>query len=251
VAWGSSAEFDLDAAFSEIVDLDRGEGIATDGGRRHTLPQSTCDHETTETDYIERSDGQHKVIVCAKCNLILEDCGVPEPDVCTDGGTVEEALEDLKDAQDGTDTEPTDLHRDKRPEVKGHGPEVQRDADGSIRRIEVAIKSGTRTSGPPYRELVIAYYVDGDAAHVSYIESGDGDGISRQYLRMLALADDVVGRVPGVETVTRFEDEIAETRETYERDLRERCAQEGCYDMPDEALDSGRCREHTPREERR
>jgi len=67
--------------------VDRGEGIATDGGR-HTPPQSTCDHGITETDYIERSDGQHKVIVCATCNLILEDCGVPEPDVCTDGGTV-------------------------------------------------------------------------------------------------------------------------------------------------------------------
>ena len=78
------------------ANVDTGEGVATDGGHRHTLPQSTCDHETTETDYIERSDGQHKVIVCAECNLILVDCGVPEPDVCTDGGErVEDATRDV------------------------------------------------------------------------------------------------------------------------------------------------------------
>lgn len=44
-------------------------------------PQETCDHGMTEIDYIERPDGQHKVVVCADgCDLILEDLGVPEPD---------------------------------------------------------------------------------------------------------------------------------------------------------------------------
>ena len=147
--------------------------------------------------------------------------------------------------------EPTNLHPDKRPEVKGYGPDVQRNADGSIHGIEVTVKSGTRTSGPPPRSLTIAYYVNDDGtAHVKRVENDDEDWIGRAHLRMLALADDVVGRVPGVETVTRFEDEIAETRETYERELEERCTQEGCYDMPDKALESGRCREHTPREDR-
>ena len=91
---------------------------------------------------------------------------------------------------------------------------------------------------------------DDGTAHVKRIENDHVSGIGRGQLRMLALADDVVSNVPGVETVTRFEDEIAETRETYERELEERCAQDGCYDMPDKALDSGRCRDHTPREDR-
>jgi hypothetical protein len=87
VVWCRVTNHDDWLATDSNATVDRGDGIATDGGR-HTLPQSTCDHETTGIDYIERSDGQHKVIVCATCNLILEDCGVPEPDVCTDGGTV-------------------------------------------------------------------------------------------------------------------------------------------------------------------
>ena len=152
-------------------------------------------------------------------------------------------------SDDSTDEqEPTNLHRDDRPRVHGHGPRVQRNADGSIQKIEIAIKSGALGNN----KLTLTYYANEGVAHVEQMENGDHKEptIGRRHFRMLALADDVVGRVPGVETVTRFEDEISKTRETYERDLDERCAQEGCYDMPDTALDSGRCREHTPREDR-
>ena len=177
------------------------------------------------------------------------------PAIVTDGGTVGEALEDLEDATGGTDTEQEsiDLSREKRPKVHGYGPDVQRYADGSIRKVKIEVATGGYGDhSPPIRKLALTYYVNDGTAHVDEIESAhrDGDAIERKHLRMLALADDVVSRVPGVVTVEPFEREISKTRETYERDLRERCDEEGCYDMPDTALDSGKCREHTPREDR-
>jgi len=56
------------------------------------LPTETCDHGTTRTEYIERPDGQHRVVICSECHLILGDLGTPTPDnasgpeVRTDGG---------------------------------------------------------------------------------------------------------------------------------------------------------------------
>ena len=64
---------------------------------------------------------------------------VVEPDVdrgegvATDGGTAE-----TTDADTEPEPEPTNLSRDKRPEIKGYGPDVQRNADGSIRTIEIS-----------------------------------------------------------------------------------------------------------------
>ncbi|EMA49274.1 hypothetical protein [Halococcus thailandensis] len=156
---------------------------------------------------------------------------------------------DTSSGQETDDVQqPTNLSRDKRPEIHGYGPDVSRHADGSIREIELTVGFG----GYDGYRLALTYYVTDGTAHVKEIENAGRDTttIAREHLRMLALADDVVSRVPGVVSVTRIEREIANTRDTYERELGERCDKDGCYDMPDKALGSGKCREHTPREER-
>ena len=125
-----------------------------------------------------------------------------------------------------TDHEPTNLHRDKRPKVHGSGPTVHRHASGSIRKITLTVSHGQHGD----YKLALTYSVaDGRACVKQMKNPGRNESaVGRRHLRMLALADDVVGRVPGVETVTRIEDEIAATRETYERDLDERCDEDGC-----------------------
>lgn len=47
--------------------------------RKRQNPVEECDHEETETEYLEEADGQHEIVACEECNLVLEDKGNPEP----------------------------------------------------------------------------------------------------------------------------------------------------------------------------
>lgn len=58
-------------------------------------PVEECDHEEKEVEYIERADGQHEIVTCVDCKLILKDRGRPEPD-------------NVGDPQEGSDYTPFD-----------------------------------------------------------------------------------------------------------------------------------------------
>lgn len=166
--------------------------------------------------------------------------------IATDGGTVAVTApsdEHVERAQN--------LSRDARPELRGY-VDVQREADGSPREVALSAGYGGYSDrGPSRSDLALTYRVDDDGeAHISRIED-DTSGrklsdISIKAFRVLALADDLVGRVPDVEHVERFEDQLADLRETYTAELNERCSEDGCYQQADEALESGFCRPHDP-----
>lgn len=154
---------------------------------------------------------------------------------------------------DGEQT--TNIHRNARPELRGY-VDVRRNADGSPREITLTVGyGGYNDRGPSRTDLTLTYSVNDDGtAYVRKIEDDTSgktpDYISTKTFRVLPLADAIVARVPDVETVERFEDQLADLRERYTRELSGRCDKDGCFEQADTALKSGCCRKHTPEGER-
>lgn len=166
--------------------------------------------------------------------------------VATDGGTTTAAT-----PSEGATETAQNLSRESRPELRGY-VDVQREADGSPREIALTVGYGSfGDRGPSRTDLALTYRVGDDGtAHVSRIEDDTSgrtpDWIGIETFRVLALADDLVARVPDVVLVERFERELADLRETYTAELNHRCNEDGCYEQADAALDSGYCRRHDP-----
>lgn len=145
-------------------------------------------------------------------------------------------------------TTTTNIHRDARPELRGY-IDTQREADGSPREVTLTVGYGSfGDRGPSRTDLELTYRVSDGTAHVARIEDDTSgrtpDWIGIKTFRVLALADDIVSRVPDVVTVERFEREVSELRETYTTELNERCGEDGCYEQADTGLGNGYCRSH-------
>lgn len=155
---------------------------------------------------------------------------------------------------DETDTDAAeradDLHRDARPELRGY-VDVTRYADGSPRGIALTVGYGSYGDrGPSRSDVALSYRVDDEGtARVRHVADDTTQGNERLWttdFRVLALADDLVDRVPDVERVERFEERLASLRRTYTAELAGRCAEDGCYKQADRALENGHCRRHDP-----
>lgn len=147
-----------------------------------------------------------------------------------------------------------DLHRDARPELRGY-IDITRRADGSPREIALTVGYGSYSDrGPSRSDVALSYRVDDEGtACVRHVadDTSQGDGrLWTKDFRVLALADDLVCRVPDVERVEPFEERLADLRRTYTAELTGRCAEDGCYKQADRALENGYCRRHDPETDR-
>lgn len=146
------------------------------------------------------------------------------------------------------------LHRDARPELRGY-VDVTRQADGSPREIALTVGYGSYGDrGPSRNDVALSYRVDEEGTarvhHVADDTTQGNERLSTTVFRVLAVADDLVGRVPDVERVERFEERLADLRRTYTAELTGRCAEDGCYKQTDHALENGHCRRHDPETDR-
>lgn len=151
----------------------------TDGGvtlpercrKRRTNPVEECDHDDTETDYLERADGQHEVEVCADCGLIVTDNGLPEPtNVATDGGGLREECQDCDWSETWSSGSAADDPGIKHAKETGHTVSTSTIATDGGQQIQQVFE--TVDSESAARDLLDA--VEPKETMLEYKVTGDG-----------------------------------------------------------------------------